>query len=182
MTDKRAEIEAAATRAIRQGGYNSLSFRTLAAEVGVKSSSVHYHFPNKAALAQALVEGYTATLAARLSTIRSTHDSAGKRLNAFVDIFADGLKEEGFCLCGMLSAEVNAMDDATRQTLGSFFDVCEQWLERELREQPQALPVAPRALARLIMSGLEGANLIDRVDGRRERTEAWRRYLDALLG
>lgn len=28
-------------------GYNGLSFRELAKEVGIKSASIHYHFPTK---------------------------------------------------------------------------------------------------------------------------------------
>src|SRR3712207_8206920 len=37
----------AAERRIRAAGYGGFSFRELAAEVGVKSASVHHHFPTK---------------------------------------------------------------------------------------------------------------------------------------
>ena len=59
MADKREQIEAIASAAIRKSGLNSVSFRTLADEVGVKSSSVHYHFPTKLDLAQSVVGVYT---------------------------------------------------------------------------------------------------------------------------
>ena len=33
---------------IRNAGYGGFSFRDLAAEIGIKSASVHHHFPTKA--------------------------------------------------------------------------------------------------------------------------------------
>lgn len=41
------KILAAAEKRVRHVGYNAVSFRDLAADVGVKSSSVHYHFLKK---------------------------------------------------------------------------------------------------------------------------------------
>ena len=32
---------------MRRGGFHGFSFRDLAADVGIKSASVHYHFPIK---------------------------------------------------------------------------------------------------------------------------------------
>src|SRR6185503_20910985 len=55
MHDMADAILDAAERRIRQGGFSGFSFRELAADVGVKSSSVHYHFPTKEALAAAVV-------------------------------------------------------------------------------------------------------------------------------
>ena len=39
---------------IRESGYAGFSFRNLAAEVGIKSASVHHHFPTKAKMAAAV--------------------------------------------------------------------------------------------------------------------------------
>jgi TetR/AcrR family transcriptional repressor of nem operon len=49
----------AAERRIRAGGFSGFSFREIAEDVGVKSSSVHYHFPTKENLAAAVVRRYT---------------------------------------------------------------------------------------------------------------------------
>src|SRR5260370_42077550 len=53
------EIMDGAERRMRIGGFNGFSFREIAADVGVKSSSVHYHFPTKGKLAAAVVHRYT---------------------------------------------------------------------------------------------------------------------------
>ncbi|RZN23188.1 TetR/AcrR family transcriptional regulator [Bradyrhizobium sp. Leo121] len=58
-----AIMDAAELR-MRGGGFNGFSFREIADDVGIKSSSVHYHFPTKEKLAAAVVHRY----ADRLST------------------------------------------------------------------------------------------------------------------
>jgi TetR/AcrR family transcriptional repressor of nem operon len=55
MSDMKTAIMDAAERRIQAGGFGGFSFREIAADVGIKSSSVHYHFPTKEDLAAAVV-------------------------------------------------------------------------------------------------------------------------------
>ncbi len=50
-------MDLAETR-IREAGYRGFSFRDLAAEIGIKSASVHHHFPTKAGMAAAVARRY----------------------------------------------------------------------------------------------------------------------------
>ena len=43
---------------IRNAGYGGFSFRDLAAEIGIKSASVHHHFATKATMAAAVARRY----------------------------------------------------------------------------------------------------------------------------
>src|ERR1700731_169104 len=43
---------------ICEAGYRGFSFRDLAAEIGIKSASVHHHFPTKATMAAAVARRY----------------------------------------------------------------------------------------------------------------------------
>jgi AcrR family transcriptional regulator len=43
---------------MRNKGYGGFSFRDLAAELGIKSASVHHHFPTKATMAAAVARRY----------------------------------------------------------------------------------------------------------------------------
>ena len=58
MGNSQKKILDVATRMVREGGYNHFSFREIANEVGIKSSSVHYYFPTKADLGAALVTNF----------------------------------------------------------------------------------------------------------------------------
>src|ERR1700732_1646908 len=59
MSDAAVAIMDAAERRIRLGGFNGFSFREIAADVGIQSPSVHYHFPTKENLAAAVIHRYT---------------------------------------------------------------------------------------------------------------------------
>ena len=181
MTDKRTQIENEAISAIKRSGLGSVSFRTLADAVGVKSASVHYHFPTKADLAQSVVRRYTEDFEARLREIRSGSADLGERLQHFAALFEPGAEARELCLCGMLAAEVENLDAGTRSALGSFFSSAERWLVEifeDARDADSALP--PEALARLVMAGLEGASMIDRVRREGEHLDAWRAFLRTL--
>ena len=56
----------AAEIAMRSRGYHGVSFRELADDVGIKSASVHYYFPQKEDLTVALVTRYSKTFFADL--------------------------------------------------------------------------------------------------------------------
>ena len=54
--DTRMEIIDLAERLVRVRGYNGFSYRDLAEQIGIKTASIHYHFPTKADLGEAMVE------------------------------------------------------------------------------------------------------------------------------
>src|SRR6201984_260867 len=66
MSDMKTAIMDAAERRIQQGGFGGFSFREIADDVGIKSSSVHYHFPTKEKLAAAVVHRYADRLGERV--------------------------------------------------------------------------------------------------------------------
>ena len=70
-SDMREALLASARTTVQAHGYNALSFRELAKEVGIKSASVHYHFPTKGDLGAALARRYTQDGAAYLAEIAS---------------------------------------------------------------------------------------------------------------
>ena len=87
MADKREEIVSIATKAIQRDGLRSVSFRKLANEAGIKSSSVLYHFPTKPDLAESLVLNYTEQFEERLSVIDRGERCLVAKLEALVEIF-----------------------------------------------------------------------------------------------
>ncbi len=182
MADKRQQIEAAATDAIKKGGLSSVSFRTLADEVGVKSSSVHYHFPTKADLAEAVVRGYTDDFNGVLSNILREERNLRPRLYRLIEVFDDVNARDELCLCGAIAADAVSLDDATRRALRTFFRVTEAWLEALLDEAQDELRTELESahIARVLMAGLEGAGLVDRAVGGTDHLEAYRRLVDSF--
>ena len=146
------EIMDAAERRIRQAGYNGFSFRDLAADVGIKSASVHHHFPTKAALAAAVARRYTDQFFAALKA-----DKSGL-VSAWRTAFHRALKEDNrLCLCGMLGAETTALPPEVAAEAKRFFELGLEHLA-SIHKGPGAPAVALQTFAIL-----EGAMLIARV-------------------
>ena len=97
-------------------------------------------------------------------------------LGAYARLYADVLRGQRMCLCGMLAAEYQTLPEPMREAVLGFFDENETWLERVLDPGPRrghaAFAGAPREAARLIVSALEGAMLVARPYGDVERFEA----------
>ena len=72
---------------VRAGGYNSFSFREISQEIGIKSASIHYHFPTKTDLGVAIASRYTTRFAEQLALIVTTYPAANARLQAYVALF-----------------------------------------------------------------------------------------------
>ena len=94
-----------AERLVQRRGFNGFSYADIAAEVGIKTASLHYHFPTKADLGRALVVRYTEVFGAALAAIQAMDTSALDQLECYVRIFRDVLGADRMCLCGMLAAE-----------------------------------------------------------------------------
>ena len=120
MSETATAIIDAAEQRIRAFGYHGFSFREIAADIGVKSSSVHYHFATKEALAAAVAHRYTlrfaeaveAEIAAGLSVKTAWHTTFRRSLHL------DGK----MCLCGALAVTGQDLSDEVSREVRAFFE------------------------------------------------------------
>ena len=151
IPEKASEIMDAAERRIRTSGYNGFSFRQIATDVGVKSSSVHHHFPTKPALAAAVARRYTDRFEAALTKAKSAED--------WRTVFRKALVEDGqMCLCGVLGAESGDLPAEVSAEARRFFRRSLKALG-QLYGPPSA---ASRQSALRVMAMLEGAMMLAR--------------------
>src|SRR5580692_7952663 len=91
-----------AQRLIQSRGYNSFSFNDLATELGIRTASIHYHFPTKADLGVALLRRYRQRFRQELAWIASNGGDSVSRLAQFAALFERTFKTDSqLCLCGM---------------------------------------------------------------------------------
>ncbi len=159
-SDTANKILDAAERVARQGGYNAFSFRDIANEVGIKSASVHYHFPTKDALGEALAKRYTERFMNGLGTIDPTDAKAA--LKKYVDACGVALKEDHLmCLCGMFGAEIQLLPQVVAERTQEFFQHNLSWLEKAYSALGLSAAQSKVSAARLI-STVEGAMMLSR--------------------
>lgn len=155
-----------AERLVQTRGFNAFSYADIAAALNVTKASLHYHFPTKAKLGERLVERYQAAFMAALARIDASHDDAGTKLQAYVNIYIDVLDNDRMCLCGMLAADYATLPETIRNRVRQFFDANEVWLTRLLQQgkarKSLTFPGSPVENARYLVSTLEGAMLLAR--------------------
>lgn len=146
----------AAEKRIRAVGYNAVSFRELAGDVGVKSASIHYHFPQKVDLGVELVDRYSARFQEKLDEI-DTPDLK-PALEAFLSIYAVALVlGNSVCLCAILGAEANGLPSQIRSKIQKFFEMNEAWLTSLFTKHQVSLDTYPPLE---ILASLEGSMIV----------------------
>ena len=149
-------------------GYNGLSFRDIAAAVGIKSASVHYHFPTKGSLGAALARRYTDRLIEHLTEVNARASHPASALAAYVAVFRTTLEKDGrMCLCGILAAESDAIPEEVRAEVRRFVDLNVQWISATIERAmgSVSLGAAAQDHAKALFAALEGAMLVARGTG-----------------
>jgi TetR/AcrR family transcriptional regulator, transcriptional repressor for nem operon len=165
-----------AERLVQLRGFNGFSYADVAAELNVTKASLHYHFAGKAELGEALIVRYGRRFADALAAIDDTDSDARGALEAYAALYAEVLRDQRMCLCGMLAAEYQTLPKPMQQAVIRFFDENVAWLENVLaRGQADGVlgfGESPREAARLVVSALEGAMLTARPYGDVDRFQA----------
>ncbi|MCK7612378.1 TetR/AcrR family transcriptional regulator [Roseibium sediminicola] len=171
MSRKSAETETRildlAERMIRESGYNGFSFREIAAEVGVKSSSVHYYFPAKTDLGVKVARRYADRFLEKLGRDQGVPADAADVLDRIRQAFAAALGEDGrMCLCGVLAAESAGLPEELAAEARAFFNRTAAWLTDSLEktdwgQRRTRQEIEDRSLA--VLAQLEGGLLLARV-------------------
>ncbi|UMB69573.1 TetR/AcrR family transcriptional regulator [Mycobacterium paraterrae] len=170
MGDTAERLMDLAESRIREAGYNSYSFRDLAAELGIKSSSVHWHFPTKSALTAAVMRRYTDRVLAAVDDATARGVGA---VAAYHDVFRTTLRADGFiCLGGALGAETGALPPEVADAAHDFFERITADLARRIGGR------AAKARAHSVIATLEGAMILARALG---DTAAFDRATASLL-
>jgi TetR/AcrR family transcriptional repressor of nem operon len=173
--DTASRILDSAESLVQVRGFNGFSYADVAAEVSLTTASLHYHFPGKSELGRALIERYASRFQAALAEIDAAEGAAPAKLAAYARVYADVLRRQRMCLCGMLAAEYQTLPEPMRSEVIAFFDENESWVAGVLTqgrdEGTLGFDGAPREAAQLIVSALEGAMLVARPYGDVKRFE-----------
>lgn len=184
-TSTRSRILDVGERLVQARGFNGFSYADVAAELSVTKASLHYHFPSKAELGEALIARYAERFAHALAAIDANLTLAPAKLDAYANLYAEVLRQERMCLCGMLAAEYETLPSPIRDAVVAFLNDNEAWLALVLEHghEDGSLRFSNTAAdtARSIVSGLEGAMLVARPYGGIERFETAAAQLLASL-
>lgn len=151
-------------------GYNAFSYRDISEVIGIKTSSIHYYFPTKGDLGEALVRRYRNNFKTALLLIDEQTQDPLKKLNLYMEIFKKTLQVENkVCLCGMLAADFTTLPQEVQTQVTSFFSDNEAWLATTLRTGKDQgyfnLNTSVDTTAKIFIDTLEGAMMTARSFG-----------------
>lgn len=150
-------LDAAELR-MRQEGYNAVSFRDIAADVGIKSASLHYHFPKKADLGVALVQRYTETFHKLLAEETKALKDSAAMIDVFIELHRRALRDQGLlCLCAVFGAEARGLPKEVTKGVRDFFETNITWLTKIYKN---ADVPNPAQRAKVGVAALEGALMV----------------------
>lgn len=162
-TSAREAILAAARRTAQAHGYGGLNFRDLAAEVGIKAASIHYHVPSKADLGAAVARRYWEDTAAALEAMLAETPDPLRCLHRYPDVFRKALENGNrMCLCSFMAAEHDDLPDAVKREVQAFADVNVAWLSKVLAAAAPSSSGESERRARAIFAAIGGAQLLAR--------------------
>lgn len=158
-----------AERLVQTRGFTNFSYADIAAELGITKASLHYHFPGKAELGQAVIARYGERFAEALREIDRTVPDARAKLEAYAGLYADVLRGNRMCMCGVLAGEYETLPDPMRAAVIRFFDDNQTWLvhvlDEGLQDRTLEFSGSKEDVAQTVLVTLEGAMLVARPYG-----------------
>ena len=163
----REQLLGHAQRLIRTRGCNAFSYRDLAELVGVKTSSIHYHFPSKDDLVFEAIESYSQSVMAQVRAIDPSLP-ARTRLDRYIQLhMSAACCGDGLCLGGMLAADLASLPERVRASLQCFFRAHESWLAEVLadgaREGSLRFHGSAEQAGRTVFAAIQGSALAARL-------------------
>ncbi len=154
MSDVKTAIMDAAERRMQRGGFGGFSFREIAADVGIKSSSVHYHFPTKEDLSAAVIRRwaeYTSELIDK--ELEKDPDPIRVWTKAFR---GTAFSEAHMCPCTVLGAAAQDLPEKVAKEVKGFFKMCQEKLVAQGLSASKAAEVLSTITGALVLANALG--------------------------
>lgn len=154
---------------IQERGYNAFSYKDLAAAIGIRTASIHYHFPGKASLGLALMERYIEQLNQALANIDRKGRNGKAKLKGFIKLYGDAEARGAICLCGSLASDRETLPTPLQEAVKVYIENSEQWIAATVKEGVNqgefAFSGKPGDAAAALLSSLQGGLILSRAKG-----------------
>lgn len=151
---------------VQQFGFNGFSYSHISDKVGIRNASIHYYFPNKEDLGEALITRYQRHFIANVAQIDFETQNSLDKLRKFTLLYSGPVQEYRTCLSVMLSTDLGTLSGKVQDGLVQFFTSNLEWLERVLeqgrREGHLKFEGAADVRAHQFLASLQGAQLLAR--------------------
>ena len=175
----------AAEKLVQDRGLNAVSFQDLADAVGLRKASVFHHFPNKEAVALALIDRCGSKHGPKYAAVVESEATAPEKLLRLAEIFEEGLRKQRPCLIAALGGGLNTLP---KSAVAELADTAKAAVERfaAVFDQGRAedslkFDGSPYDAAMAFFAMLQGLQVLARASGSSEAfLLAARSYVDSI--
>jgi TetR/AcrR family transcriptional repressor of nem operon len=129
MGSTRDLLLSTAERQIGSRGYAGFSFAHLAEAVGMRTPSIHHHFPTKEDLGVALLEAKLQSFKKWVAEMSLSRGNSVTQLRAYAEGYLTLLRENLACVCAMLATDQGVAPTRVQNGVAEFFSCNMNWLE-----------------------------------------------------
>jgi len=166
--DTRIRIIDLGEKLLLKQGFNGFSYADIAASLGLKTASIHYHFPSKCDLGLAVIQRARHRFrkwGERRETVLMTDR---EKLDGFFQIYRHYLtRSESVCLSGALGTDFTTlpkpMQEETRGLVSDLLTWMERFLDEGRNRGSFSYPGTPRQQAIVVLAIMQGGLQMNRV-------------------
>jgi TetR/AcrR family transcriptional repressor of nem operon len=167
----REQIVDKAFQLLLQRGVNGFSYRDISEPLGVKNAAIHYHFPSKKDLVRELIRENHDILKQETAEFMAYGGKATEQMEGLFRFTRQQVcLGRPVCLIGVLSVELDDLDDGARGAIDRFMQDSVNWLTRVLetgREQGEfEFNGCAKSKAFSILAMIQGARQLARIHGK----------------
>jgi AcrR family transcriptional regulator len=177
LTDAKEQIIKTTRNKLHTKSYNSISYKEISDELGIKKASLYHHFPSKEKLGLTVLQNYRKHINDLMKKTDEYTDDPWKKLKGYLRYFSK-LREEDdkICLGGVLTTEYNTLPESIQKELKGLFEDHFNWLVEILNDGREkkifyfdddpyniAIMVEAKIQGGLILSRLLGNKHIDNI-------------------
>lgn len=155
-----------ANKLLIERGYNAFSYKNISKEIGIKTSSIHYHFPVKTDLGIAVIKLHQQALEHTIG--KTAGKTAVEKLGILFSYYKKLVEADKVCIVGALTSDINTLEDPLRIELIAFANSVVDWaadILHEGKEQNTFYPVKDIALkAKLLIANLMAIVQVARIE------------------
>lgn len=156
---------------IVRGGYNSFSYADISKVVGIRTASIHHHFPSKSDLVRTLVFQYRKEVETGLAGLERNITDPAEQLGAYIGYWEKCFSDlsDPFCVCALLASELPVLPEDVALEVRMHFRGLSDWLtavwDRGAAQGRFRLTETARDDAERFMATVHGAMLSARAYG-----------------
>lgn len=178
----RTSIIGIADKLIRENGYNAFSYMDIAHSIGIKTASIHYHFPAKSDLGVATIQMHIEQFAQIRKNLATEPPLV--RLQWFLNNYSSISADNKVCLVGSLATAFNTLDEPIQNKLKEFAEGILEWVAEILTDGRKQgsfhFSIAPRTKAIMIIGNMLAIVQLARLTGEGDVKTVQQTIIDEL--